>query len=145
MSFITSLVMNTTVYITGINITSYYTFKQVVKLIWHKTASLLHMDRSTVFARRRQCAPHVINTQLTWFLRPTQVCPQMSSRLVQPFCRANQCVEHIDTQTTQHVTWIATGRIYAIWLITHINKRDDSKCRYTQLMVLDTVDYGAYE
>jgi len=31
--------------------------KQVVKVIWHKAASLPHMDDSLVFARWRQCAP----------------------------------------------------------------------------------------
>ena len=31
----------------------------MVKVIWHKAASPPHMDRSVVFARWRQCAPHI--------------------------------------------------------------------------------------
>jgi len=31
----------------------------VVKVIWHKSASLPHMDGSVVFAKWRQCPPHI--------------------------------------------------------------------------------------
>jgi len=31
----------------------------VVKVIWHKAASLLHMASSMVFARWHQCSPHI--------------------------------------------------------------------------------------
>jgi len=33
--------------------------KQVVKVIWHKAALPQHTDGSVVFARWRQCAPHI--------------------------------------------------------------------------------------
>ena len=33
--------------------------EQVVKVIWHEAASLPHVDGSVVFARWRQCAPHI--------------------------------------------------------------------------------------
>jgi len=39
--------------------------KQVVKVIWHKSTSPLHMDGSVVFARWQQCAPPC-NTCLLW-------------------------------------------------------------------------------
>jgi len=33
--------------------------QQVVKVIWHKTASPPQTDGSIVFAKWRQCAPHI--------------------------------------------------------------------------------------
>ena len=35
--------------------------KQVVTVIWHKASSPPHTDNSVVFARRRQCAPHLVH------------------------------------------------------------------------------------
>jgi len=35
--------------------------KEVVKVIWHKAASPPHTEGSIVFARRRQCAPHLVH------------------------------------------------------------------------------------
>ena len=35
------------------------TIQQVVKVIWHKAASVPHVDGSVVCARWRQCAPHI--------------------------------------------------------------------------------------
>jgi len=51
-------------------------FEQVVKVIWHETASLLQTDGSVIFARWRQRG-HIGATWLIWlnlcFLRPTRV------------------------------------------------------------------------
>jgi len=35
------------------------TIEQVVKVIWHKAASVPHMDGSVICARCRKCAPHI--------------------------------------------------------------------------------------
>jgi len=55
-------------------------FEQVVKVIWHKNASLPQTDGSIVFARWGQCALPCGHIGATWrirlnlcFLRPTRV------------------------------------------------------------------------
>jgi len=53
--------------------------KQMVKVIWHKTASPPHTDRSVVFARLRQFAPPSNNT---WLLGPPESTSQLTSRSV---------------------------------------------------------------
>jgi len=56
--------------------------KQVVKVIWHKAASLSHTDGSIVFARWRQWAPpHLIHGSLD----PQVSVSQTASPSVQPF------------------------------------------------------------
>ena len=46
-----------------------------------KAALLPHMDASIVFARWRQCAPHIIHASLD----PPESTSQTGSRSVQPF------------------------------------------------------------
>jgi len=53
----------------------------VVKLICQKAALPPHIDSSLVFARCRQCAPHLIHA----FLGPAESTSQTASRSVQPF------------------------------------------------------------
>ena len=61
--------------------------KQVVRVIWHKTALLSQADGSVVFARWRQCAFPCGHIGTTWrirlnlcFLWPTWVCNPNGSR-----------------------------------------------------------------
>ena len=71
--------------------------KQVVKVIWHKTASPLQMDGSIVFARWRQmCHPcgHIGATWRIWlnlcFLRPTQVHNLNGKLISKPFLHSSR-------------------------------------------------------
>jgi len=66
--------------------------KQVVKVLWHKTASPPQTDGSIVFARWRQCAIPCMHIGATWwiwlnlcFLRPTESTTQRANRSVQLF------------------------------------------------------------
>jgi len=55
--------------------------KQMLKVIWQKNAaSPPHMDGSIVFARLRQCAPHITHA----FLGPPKSIAQTASRSVVP-------------------------------------------------------------
>jgi len=60
--------------------------KQVVKVIWYKAASPLHMDCSVVFARWRECAPPPTNASSG----PPESTSQMASRVVQPYVHSSQ-------------------------------------------------------
>jgi len=54
--------------------------EQVVKVIWQNASLPPHTDGPTVFARRRQCAPHVTHA----FLGPSESTTQTASWTVQP-------------------------------------------------------------
>ena len=68
----------------------------MVKVIWHKAASLPQTDGSVVFACWRQCALMGGHIGATWriqlnlcFLWPTQVDNQMANRFVLPFLHSS--------------------------------------------------------
>ena len=72
--------------------------KEVVKVIWHKAASPPHTDGSIVFARRRQCAPHLVH--------------QIGIHTVPVMILLNR-VEYIDRRThPAGMSW--TGQFFAL-------------------------------
>ena len=72
--------------------------KEVVKVIWHKTASPPHTDGSVVFTRLCQWAPHLIRASLS----PPESTPQMASRSVQPFLHSSYGVSLYFTVRAVH-------------------------------------------
>jgi len=60
--------------------------QQVVKVIWQEGPSPPYTDGSVVFARWRQCAPHLVYDSLG----PPESTTQTASRSVQPFLHSSQ-------------------------------------------------------
>ena len=63
--------------------------KQVVKVIWHKTASSPQMDGSIVFARWRHVGTLSPPGEYDWacaFFEPPESTTQTANQSVQPFC-----------------------------------------------------------
>jgi len=95
-----------------------------------KDASPPHMDRSSVFARWRQCTPHGVHSPCNARLPgPTRICPQTSSRSVQMFCRVHLCAKHTGTQTdrqTDHGTcnMCSLGRHHAMHTMRPVTDTD---------------------
>ena len=89
----------------------------MVKVIWHKAASLPQTNDSTVFARWHQCAPTYAS-----FLWPTQVHNQTASQSLQPVLHslwqsvvghALSCPFHLKVALLHRVIWIPSN----IWFL----------------------------
>ena len=94
--------------------------KQVSKVIWRQTASLLqnrpcintigvlyYVPLKNVSSRERVPGP----LSNIWFIRSTRDCPKLADDRFIRFCTVHSTL----TQITLPVTYIAIGRIYAMW------------------------------
>jgi len=89
----------------------YFYYEQVVKVIWHKAASLPHTDGSVVFSRRRQCVLHLLRQSASapytavpakslWVYRP----PDMS--WASPYFVRKIAPSQIGTWTPSHIMFL---------------------------------------
>ena len=82
----------------------------MVKVIWHKAASLPHTNGSVVFARLRQCAPHLVHQSASasyrWVLPSScWVVLRISTARHVPTCPGMCWAGHSPSKLPLHMWW----------------------------------------